>query len=114
MKVTEMLEKWEKDSSSPLTAREYPVRLTVHDAARVAALAEMYPHKSEEAIITELLSAALDAVEAGLPYVKGERVIAEDELGDPIYEDAGPTPRFLKLSREHTARLTGQREQERS
>jgi hypothetical protein len=28
-------------------------------------------------------------------------VVATDEEGDPLYEDVGPTPRFLALSRRH-------------
>jgi hypothetical protein len=36
-----------------------------------------------------------------LPYVKGSTVVATDEEGDPLYEDVGPTPRFLALSRRH-------------
>jgi hypothetical protein len=48
---------------------------------------------------------ALDAVEATFPYEQGSRIIAEDELGDPVYEDTGLTPRFLALSRKHAALL---------
>jgi hypothetical protein len=33
--------------------------------------------------------------------VKGTTVVATDEEGDPLYEDIGPTPRFLALSRRH-------------
>ena len=42
-----------------------------------------------------------------MPYVAGKRVISTDEQGDPIYEDVGPTPRFMQLTREHRARLAG-------
>jgi len=28
-------------------------------------------------------------------------VIAQDDQGDPIYEDIGPTPRFMNLSRKY-------------
>ena len=105
MDIRELLEEWNKSGAARLTAREYRVRLSVHDAARIAALAEMYPRKTEEQLITELLSAALDTLEVTLPYEQGDRVIAEDELGDPIYEDVGPTPRFLTLTRKHAARL---------
>ena len=108
MDIKELLEEWNKSGQSRLTAREYRVRLSVHDAARIAALADMYPRKAEEQIIAELLSAALDTLEAALPYRQGDRVISEDELGDPIYEDVGPTPRFLALTRKHAARLAGE------
>jgi hypothetical protein len=106
MDIKELLEEWNKSGVVKLTVREHRVRLSVHDAARIAALAEMYPRKTEEQLITELLSAALDTLEAALPYQQGDRVITEDELGDPIYEDVGPTPRFLALTRQHAARLT--------
>jgi hypothetical protein len=29
------------------------------------------------------------------------KVIREDDLGDPIYEDVDPTPKFLDLVRNH-------------
>ncbi|MEW5791964.1 MAG: type 1 pili tip component [Pseudomonadota bacterium] len=105
MKVKELIETWEKHASTRLTAHELAVRLPLRDAARIAALAEMYPLRSEQEIITELLSAALDELETSLPYVQGARVIAEDDQGDPIYEDVGPTPRFHALTRKHLRRL---------
>ncbi len=114
MKVKELLEKWEKNGDAKLTAKEHHIRLPLHDAARVAALADMYPLKTEAEIITELLSMALDAVQASLPYQQGDKVIAEDEMGDPIYEDVGPTPRFLSLSRRHMARLEDELESDPS
>lgn len=109
MDIRQLLQTWEKSASAAMAPHEYRVRLTLHDAARVAALAEMYPLKSETEIITELLAAALDLVEASFPYEQGPRVIAEDELGDPIYEDIGATPRFLALSKKHAERLLKER-----
>ena len=105
MDIKALLEHWEKSSSIRMSTHEYRLRLTIQDAARIAALAEMYPLKSETDIIMELLSSALDMVEAALPYEQGSKIIAEDDMGDPIYEDAGPTPRFLALSKKHAARL---------
>ena len=43
----------------------------------------------------------LEELEASFPYIKGQQVIATDEEGDPLYEDVGPTPRFLTLSRRY-------------
>ncbi len=111
MDIKNLLERWEKTSSAKLTAKEYRLRLPVRDAARVAALAEMYPLKNQEEVVVELLSVALDAVEATFPYVQGTKIIAEDELGDPIYEDTGPTPRFLALSRKHASSLARELEE---
>jgi hypothetical protein len=56
-------------------------------------------------LLGELVAAALEELETSLPYVKGSKVVAVDEQGDPLYEDIGPTPRFLALSRQYLQRL---------
>lgn len=105
MKITSLVRQWENTAKVRLTNKEYHLRLPVEDAARIAALAEMYPRRSQEDIISELLTAALDELESSFPYVKGEKVIGEDECGDPMFEDVGPTPRFLNLSKKYVALL---------
>jgi len=101
MKVRDLLSIWERSASEPRSQEHYSIRLPAHDAAKLAALAEMYPGRSEADLITDLLSAALDEVETAFPYVPGTEVVAEDELGDPLYGDAGLTPRFQALTRKH-------------
>jgi hypothetical protein len=101
----ELLDSWRAGASSPRTARSYQVRLPVDDAARLAALADMFPGRSAEQLISELLSQALNELAAAMPYVAGKRVISTDEQGDPLYEDVGPTPRFIELAREHRRQL---------
>ncbi|HEY0766427.1 MAG TPA: pilin assembly protein [Steroidobacteraceae bacterium] len=108
MSFKELLESWGERAAAPLTAKAYAVRLPVDDAARLAALAEMFPGRAPEQLITELLSAALKEVAAAMPYVAGQRVISTDEQGDPLYEDVGPTPRFMELARKHRRRLQAQ------
>jgi hypothetical protein len=103
----ELLESWRESAAAPRTARAWSVRLPVDDAARLAALAEMFPGRAAEQLITELLGAALKEVAAAMPYVAGKRVISTDEQGDPVYEDVGPTPRFMDLTRKHRRRLAG-------
>jgi hypothetical protein len=105
MRLRDLLKTWETSAKQPLTPKHYSVRLSVRDAAKLAALSELYPGRTEEDLITDLLSAALDEIEVVLPYVQGDRVIAEDEEGDPIYEDTGMTPRFQQLKRRHMERL---------
>lgn len=105
MKIASLVHYWESSSSGTLTVSEYRIRLPLRDAARVAALAEMYPSRSETEILSELLSAALDELEQAMPYIPGSRVIAEDDRGDPIYEDVGPTPRFIALTEQHMRAL---------
>ena len=108
MKVVDLIETWEREAAGDLTREEYTVRLPLEDAARLEALAEMFPRRSREQLITELLSVALDEVVSGFPYVEGGRVIARDEEGDPVFEDVGHTPRYLRLVREHMERLASQ------
>lgn len=105
MKLIELIKRWEETASDELTVRQYSVQLPLDDAARIEALAEMYPARSRTQIVTELLSAALDAVETAMPYERGRNIISRDELGDPLYEDVGPTPRFLSLTKRHAAVL---------
>lgn len=104
-KIKELLVEWEATPQTCLTAREYSVQLPIRDAARLEALAEMYPDIGVSSIISDLISAGLDELEAVMPYVQGDHKIEEDEFGDPVFEDAGPSPRFHQLARDHTKQL---------
>jgi hypothetical protein len=101
----ELLDSWRQSAAAPRTAMTYAVRLTVDDAAQLAALAEMFPGRSAEQLISELLTVALKELAAAMPYVAGRRIISTDEQGDPVYEDVGPTPRFMELARLHRRAL---------
>lgn len=105
MKVSNLMQYWEQNASGQLTEASYSVRLPLEDAAKLAALEEMFPKKRPEDFITDLLHAALNELESGMPYVQGSRVISQDEQGDPLYEDEGSTPRFLALSQKHLQKL---------
>ncbi len=94
-----LLDSWADAKSPELSDERYSIRLPVEDAARIEALAELFPGVSAEQAVADLLHAGLDAVQAAMPYVPGETVIREDEFGDPVYEDVGLTPRFLELAR---------------
>lgn len=101
MSLKELVAQWETHAQGKLTKETYAVHLLVEDAARLDALVEMYPKRSKEQLISELLSAALGQLEASFPYIQGTKVVATDEMGDAIYEDVGPTPRFLALTKKH-------------
>ena len=105
MKVSDLITEWNRKARGRLTDQRYSVCLPMEDAAKIEALHEMYPKKTREALITELLGAALDELEASMPYVRGTRIVTRDEENDPIYEDAGPTPKFLALAQKHLKRL---------
>ena len=108
MKIRELVQHWQENARGRLSVTPYQIRLDLEAAARLAALQEMYPKHHVEELLGELLGAALDELEASLPYVKGSKVVATDEQGDPLYEDIGLTPRFLALSRRHLQRLSEQ------
>ena len=87
------------------TAKEYSIRLPLDDAARLHALAELFPGQPIEDIVTDLLHAALDEIAAAMPYERGPKVISRDDHGDPVYEDIGLTPRFVELTRKFKKKL---------
>jgi hypothetical protein len=99
VKFKPLLDRWKKDPVPARTAREYPIRLDLDAAARLHALAELFPGQPVEVIITDLLRAGLDEIAAAMPYERGPKVISRDDQGDPVYEDIGLTPRFVELTR---------------
>lgn len=101
MKVRELLEGWQEASAGRRVTKELCAPLPLHDLARLMALAELYPGRDQTQLLADLLSAALDEVAAAFPYVQGEKVVAEDDYGDPLYEDVGLTPRFLALTQKY-------------
>ncbi|MFQ6572406.1 pilin assembly protein [Pseudomonas sp. UM16] len=101
MKIRELAQHWEQNAKGRLSPTGHVLHLDVESAARLAALTEMYPKRRPEELLGELLGAALEELEASFPYIQGQQVIATDEEGDPLYEDIGPTPRFLALSRRY-------------
>ena len=108
MKFKPLLDRWKKDAAPVRTAKEYPVRLELDDAARLHALAELFPGQPIDVIITDLLHAGLDEIAAAMPYERGPKVISRDDHGDPVYEDIGLTPRFVELTRKIKKNLEAQ------
>jgi len=105
MRIAELIQRWGTEGHGRASVQTYTVHLPLRDAARVEALRLMYPDRSESQLMADLIRAALDELEVAMPYVPGKRVIAEDDYGDPIYEDLGPTPQFYSLSHEILRKL---------
>jgi hypothetical protein len=105
VKFKPLLDLWKKQAAPSPTARQYEVRLPLDDASRLHALAELFPGRPIELIITDLLHAGLDEVAAAMPYEAGPKVISRDDHGDPVYEDVGLTPRFVELTRKFKKEL---------
>ncbi|MBC3950480.1 MULTISPECIES: pilin assembly protein [Pseudomonas] len=106
MKIRELANHWEENAKGRLTRTQYAIHLDMESAARLNALTEMYPKHHPEELLGELIGAALEELEASFPYVQGQHVVTTDEEGDPVYEDVGPTPRFLALSRRYLQELS--------
>ncbi|AMB84520.1 pilin assembly protein [Pseudomonas agarici] len=108
MKIRELAQHWEEHAKGRLTDTGYTIHLDLEAAARLAAITEMYPKRSPQELLGELIGAALEELEASFPYVQGPHVVTTDEEGDPLYEDIGATPRFLMLSRRYLHDLASQ------
>ena len=108
MKFKPLLDRWKKDAAPARTAKEYSIRLSMDDASRLHALAELFPRQPLEVLITDLLSAGLDEIAAAMPYERGPKVISRDDHGDPVYEDIGLTPRFVELTRKFKKSIEAQ------
>lgn len=100
VKFKALLDRWTKERVPPKTAQEYAFRLSLDDAARLHALAGLFPGRTIEELVTDLLHSALDEVAAAIPYEAGPKIISRDDHGDPVYEDVGLTPRFVELTRQ--------------
>ncbi len=107
MAIKELLKSWQSEGRRHTQEYDFALRLPAHDLARLRALQELYPACGEAELLRELIRAALDEIEALLPYQQGAAVVARDELGDPIFEDVGPSRRFYELTRAHLQRLQG-------
>lgn len=105
MKFKSLLDRWRKTATPQKTAREYPIRLALDDAARLHALADLFPGQPLESILADLLRTSLDEIAAAMPYERGPKVISSDDHGDPVYEDVGLTPRFVELTRKYKKEL---------
>ena len=105
MHIKQLLQEWEAKSHGHAAPINLSIKLPIEYMARIMALTELYPQRTQEQIIIELLGAALMELGEALPYVQGDKVIAEDEFGDPIYEDTGLTHRFNESTRKYQRQL---------
>mgnify|MGYP001774208742 CR=1 FL=1 len=105
MKIQQLVEHWDEHGRGRLTREPTFVSLSEEHHELVQKLVEMYPMKSPQDLMRDLISAALDDLETGLPYKQGDKVVAYDEDGFEIYEDAGLTPQLVALSKKHMERL---------
>ena len=109
MHIRQLLEEWEANSHGHVAPVKLSINLPTEYMARILALVELYPQRTQEQIIIELLGAALKELGEAFPYVQGDKVIAEDEFGDPIYEDTGLTHHYIETTRKYQKQLEGKK-----
>lgn len=71
MKVTDLPAHWEGKKEEDERPQSYTLRLPLEDAARIAALAELYPERTETDILNDMIGAALDDLTRQTP-LKGK------------------------------------------
>ncbi|MGP4843545.1 hypothetical protein ACTXGQ_05385 [Marinobacter sp. 1Y8] len=71
MKVTDLPKYWEDKKQDTDRPESYSLKLPLEDAARIAALAELYPDRSETDILNDMIGAALDDLTRQTP-LKGK------------------------------------------
>jgi hypothetical protein len=114
MKTEHLHDVWAGPDNTRLTSKQFSFRFPVHIAAKIAALCEMYPTKNRTHIVADLLAAALDHLEQGLPKAPGEPVepnyndeIAR-QIGQPeevLYYLGGVRGQFRQLANRHFKEL---------
>lgn len=105
MKSSDLHNLWTAPDNSRITSKQFSFRLPVHVAAKLAALAEMYPQKTRTEIVGDLLATALDEVVKGMPFVQGRSYGFHPDFDEELFEDAGPAPRFWDLADKHYREL---------
>jgi hypothetical protein len=95
--INALLDELEHRARQVAKEREVTLKIDHDDLVRLHALAEVYGLSVDDVSAT-LLHRILLEVEEKLPYRAGTRIIrVEDD--EPVYEDIGPTPRYLEAKR---------------
>jgi hypothetical protein len=98
MKSSDLHNLWTSPDNSRITSKQFSFRLPVHVAAKLAALAEMYPQKTRTEIVGDLLATALDELVKGMPFVQGRSYGFIPDIEEEVFEDVGPATSFWKLA----------------
>ena len=105
MQSKDLLTVWSSPDNTRLTAKQFSFRLPVHVAAKIAALCEMYPQRTRTQIVADLLSTALEDVEAAFPKVEGDARQPGPDSDSDLVEDIGLGTTYRRLANGHYAEI---------
>lgn len=106
MQSKNLLTAWSRTDSDRLFPKQISVRLPVHVIARIRALEEMYPLRTRTQLIGDLLSAALDELEAEFLQCRATLLGASGpHFKVPPYEMRGLGLQFRAKANKHYVRL---------
>ncbi|MBY4676668.1 hypothetical protein [Marinobacterium arenosum] len=105
-----LLSSWQEHNRQCDELTDTQVRLSKHDLVKLEALAETF-HLDTQTVIASLLHQAIFEIEEKMPYVQGSKVIRIEE-GEEIFEDIGPTPRYLAAQKDISRKHNGNGEPE--
>ena len=121
METKHLLRTWTGPDNSRLMRNQTSIRLSIHVAAKISALCEMFPQRAKTQIINDLLSTALDELERCLednhPWEESEQglenlptqktnyhTLFEKYLREIEASDGGATPEANTVVRKRTGR----------
>jgi len=110
MHLNDLLNEWASTAQIEEPVMSMTFKLPLELSAHLMALKDMYPGRTLEQLTIDLLTAAVDELKEKMPYRQGENVVAEDEYGDPIYQDVGLTPQFLDLTQQYREKFKDEQE----
>lgn len=73
MKIRELAQHWEQNAAGTLSRTGHVLHLDLESEARLAALIDMYPKRTAEELLGELVAAALEELEASFPMCRAAR-----------------------------------------
>ena len=98
MKSSDLHNLWTAPDNSRITSKQFSFRLPVHVAAKMSALAEMYPQKTRTEIVGDLLATAIDDLIKALPVYQGKSIGYIPQIEEEIFEEYGPRVTFWELA----------------
>lgn len=103
MEPQDLVKVWDAPDNSKLTPKQLSIRLPILVSAKISALCDLYPRKTKTEIIGDLLSTALDQLEAALPSAQGDQL--GEHQGEIYYEDIGLRGRFNVITEKYLREL---------